>query len=107
MARKRLTALRWPTDDLDDVVTLVELHLRFHTYAMGWTDSAIRRYVRDAGPLLDRLNALTRADCTTRNEAKAKREGRVPCYLIFRRTDHNSLTREDARPPAKAARVKS
>jgi poly(A) polymerase len=73
MARKRLTALRWPTDDLDDVVTLVELHLRFHTYAMGWTDSAIRRYVRDAGPLLDRLNALTRADCTTRNEAKAKR----------------------------------
>ncbi len=73
MARKRLTELRWPSDDLDDVVKLVELHLRFHTYAMGWTDSAIRRYVRDAGPLLDRLNALTRADCTTRNEAKAKR----------------------------------
>jgi poly(A) polymerase len=73
MARKRLTELRWPTDDLDDVVKLVELHLRFHTYSMGWTDSAIRRYVRDAGPLLDRLNALTRADCTTRNEAKAKR----------------------------------
>jgi poly(A) polymerase len=73
MARKRLTALRWPTDELEAVVTLVELHLRFHTYAMGWTDSAIRRYVRDAGPLLDRLNALTRADCTTRNEAKAKR----------------------------------
>ncbi len=73
MARKRLTELRWPTDDLEAVVTLVELHLRFHTYAMGWTDSAIRRYVRDAGPLLDRLNALTRADCTTRNEAKAKR----------------------------------
>jgi poly(A) polymerase len=73
MARKRLTALRWPTDDMDAVVKLVELHLRFHTYAMGWTDSAIRRYVRDAGPLLDRLNKLTRADCTTRNEAKAKR----------------------------------
>ncbi|MEY2472049.1 MAG: poly(A) polymerase [Actinomycetota bacterium] len=73
MARKRLTELRWPTDDMDAVVTLVELHLRFHTYAMGWTDSAIRRYVRDAGPLLDRLNKLTRADCTTRNEAKAKR----------------------------------
>jgi poly(A) polymerase len=73
MARKRLTELRWPTDELDDVVKLVELHLRFHTYAMGWTDSAIRRYVRDAGPLLDKLNALTRADCTTRNEAKAKR----------------------------------
>jgi len=73
MARKRLTALRWPTDDLESVVKLVELHLRFHTYSMGWTDSAIRRYVRDAGPLLDQLNALTRADCTTRNEAKAKR----------------------------------
>ncbi|HUR78891.1 MAG TPA: CCA tRNA nucleotidyltransferase [Acidimicrobiales bacterium] len=73
MARKRLTALRWPTDELEQVVKLVELHLRFHTYAMGWTDSAIRRYVRDAGPLLERLNALTRADCTTRNEAKAKR----------------------------------
>ncbi|MBA2609397.1 MAG: CCA tRNA nucleotidyltransferase [Actinobacteria bacterium] len=73
MARKRLTELRWPTEDLDAVVTLVELHLRFHTYAMGWTDSAIRRYVRDAGPMLERLNKLTRADCTTRNEAKAKR----------------------------------
>ena len=73
MARKRLTELRWPHDDLEAVVTLVELHLRFHTYAMGWTDSAIRRYVRDAGPLLDELNALTRADCTTRNEAKAQR----------------------------------
>src|SRR5205085_7837622 len=73
MARKRLTALRWPTDDLEAVVKLVELHLRFHTYAMGWTDSAIRRYVRDAGDQLDRLNKLTRADCTTRNEAKAKR----------------------------------
>ena len=71
--KKRLTALRWPTDDMDDVVLLVELHLRFHTYAMGWTDSAIRRYVRDAGDQLDRLNKLTRADCTTRNEAKAKR----------------------------------
>jgi poly(A) polymerase len=73
MARKRLDALKWPTDDRDEVVKLVELHLRFHTYAMGWTDSAIRRYVRDAGPLLERLNKLTRADCTTRNENKAKR----------------------------------
>ena len=73
MARKRLTALRWPNDDLEAVVRLVELHLRFHTYEMGWTDSAIRRYVRDAGPLLDRLNNLTRADCTTRNAAKAQR----------------------------------
>ena len=51
---------------------LVDLHLRFHTYRMGWTDSAVRRYVRDAGPLLDLLNELTRCDCTTRNPVKAK-----------------------------------
>jgi len=54
------------------VSQLVELHLRFHTYKMGWTDSAVRRYVRDAGPLLDQLNELTRCDCTTRNAAKAR-----------------------------------
>ena len=51
---------------------LVELHLRFHTYRLGWTDRAVRRYVRDAGPLLDRLNELTRCDCTTRNAARAR-----------------------------------
>jgi poly(A) polymerase len=50
----------------------VRLHLRFHTYKMGWTDSAVRRYVRDAGPLLDPLNHLVRCDCTTRNQAKAQ-----------------------------------
>jgi poly(A) polymerase len=58
------------------VSRLVELHLRFHTYKMGWTDSAVRRYVRDAGPLLTQLNALTRSDCTTRNVAKAKALGK-------------------------------
>jgi poly(A) polymerase len=57
---------------VDDVARLVELHLRFHGYGGGeWTDSAVRRYVRDAGPLLDRLHVLTRADCTTRNQRKA------------------------------------
>jgi len=71
MARKRLLALRYPNDVVDDVTRLVELHLRFHTYRMGWTDSAVRRYVRDAGPLLDDLNELTRCDCTTRNAQKA------------------------------------
>jgi poly(A) polymerase len=71
MTRERLTALRYSNDDVDAVTTLVELHLRFHTYKMGWTDSAVRRYVRDAGPLLDELNVLTRCDCTTRNERKA------------------------------------
>jgi poly(A) polymerase len=71
MARARLNALRYPNDVVDDVSGLVELHLRFHTYRMGWTDSAVRRYVRDAGPLLDDLNELTRSDCTTRNAKKA------------------------------------
>ncbi|HMK62717.1 MAG TPA: CCA tRNA nucleotidyltransferase [Acidimicrobiales bacterium] len=72
MARDRLLALKYPKDDIDTVVRLVELHLRFHTYRLGWTDKAVRRYVRDAGPLLDRLNELTRCDCTTRNPAKAR-----------------------------------
>jgi poly(A) polymerase len=74
MARKRLTQLRYPRDVVTDVTRLVELHLRFHGYGEGeWTDSAVRRYVTDAGPLLTRLHALTRADCTTRNKAKAQR----------------------------------
>lgn len=72
MTRDRMRALRYSTEDVDNVSKLVELHLRFHTYKMGWTDSAIRRYVRDAGPLLERLNELTRCDCTTRNQAKAR-----------------------------------
>jgi poly(A) polymerase len=71
MARERMLALRYPSDLVDDVARLVELHLRFHTYRMGWTDSAVRRYVRDAGPLLEDLNELTRCDCTTRDARKA------------------------------------
>ena len=71
MARERMVALRYPNDLVEDVVALVALHLRFHTYRMGWTDSAVRRYARDAGPLLDDLNHLTRCDCTTRNQKKA------------------------------------
>jgi poly(A) polymerase len=74
MARKRLTELRFPSHVINDVAKLVELHLRFHGYGEGeWTDSAVRRYVRDAGPLLTRLHVLTRADCTTRNKVKAAR----------------------------------
>jgi poly(A) polymerase len=72
MTRERMTALRYSAADTDTVVRLVELHLRFHTYRLGWTDAAVRRYVRDAGPLLGQLNELTRCDCTTRNPAKAK-----------------------------------
>jgi poly(A) polymerase len=73
LARSRLKALRFPKDVADDVATLVELHLRFHGYGTGeWTDAAVRRYVRDAGPLLERLHRLTRSDATTRNRRKAE-----------------------------------
>jgi poly(A) polymerase len=72
MVRKRLRALRYPTRVVEDVATLVFLHLRFHGYGSGeWTDSAVRRYVTDAGDLLPRLHKLVRADCTTRNRRKA------------------------------------
>ena len=95
MARKRLTDLRFGKEVVADVSRLVELHLRFHGYGEGaagsdrggaggsfppepaWTDAAVRRYVRDAGPLLPRLHVLTRADCTTRNRAKAARLARA------------------------------
>jgi poly(A) polymerase len=72
MTKKRLTALKYSNEMVKDVSRLVELHLRFHGYGTGeWTDSAVRRYVRDAGPLLERLHKLTRSDCTTRNKRKA------------------------------------
>ena len=72
IARKRLTAMRYSNDVIDSVTKLIELHLRFHGYGDGqWTDSAVRRYVRDAGDELVRLHKLTRADCTTRNQRRA------------------------------------
>lgn len=72
MTKKRLKDLRYGNEVTDDVARLVELHLRFHGYGTGgWSDSAVRRYVRDAGPLLSRLHKLTRADCTTRNRRRA------------------------------------
>ena len=71
MTDKRMKALKYSNEDRETVVALVELHLRFHTYRLGWTDKAVRRYVRDAGEHLDRLNELTRCDCTTRNAKKA------------------------------------
>jgi poly(A) polymerase len=74
LTRRRMRALRFSNDVTDQVAKLVELHLRFHGYGSGeWTDSAVRRYVRDAGDQLDRLHVLTRADCTTRNKRKAER----------------------------------
>jgi poly(A) polymerase len=72
MTKKRMSALKYSQQMIDDVAKLVELHLRFHTYAMGWSDAAVRRYVRDADHLLDELNELTRCDCTTRNRRKAQ-----------------------------------
>ena len=72
LTRRRMQALKFSNDQTDAVVQLVEQHLRFHGYGSGeWTDSAVRRYVRDAGDQLDRLHVLTRADCTTRNKRKA------------------------------------
>jgi poly(A) polymerase len=72
IAEDRLRALRFPERQVQAVRKLVEMHLRFHTYRLGWTDGALRRYVRDAGELLDLLNQLTRADCTTQNPKKAR-----------------------------------
>lgn len=73
MTRSRLKALAYPKEVVDDVSRLVFLHLRPHTLKLGWSDSAVRRYVRDAGHLLERLNALVRADVTTANERKQRR----------------------------------
>ncbi|WP_022908844.1 CCA tRNA nucleotidyltransferase [Aestuariimicrobium kwangyangense] len=80
LVRKRLKALRFSSEEVKAVSKLVELHLRFHGYSdgltgenAGWTDSAVRRYVRDAGDQLEHLHILTRADCTTRNQRKATR----------------------------------
>jgi poly(A) polymerase len=106
MADARLRELRYPTAVVDAVRTLVELHLRFHGYGEGWTDAAVRRYVRDAGPLLDRLNQLTRADCTTRNAAKAQRLEQLQDELeerIARLAEEENL--EALRPPLDGTQV--
>jgi poly(A) polymerase len=82
ITRKRMRALRFSNDEIDAVSKLVELHLRFHGYGTGeWTDSAVRRYVRDAGDQLERLHVLTRADSTTRNKRKADRLRRAYDHL--------------------------
>jgi poly(A) polymerase len=74
LARERLKKLRYSSEVVESVETLTALHLRFHGYGDGeWTDSAVRRYVRDSGDLLTHLHVLTRADCTTRNVRKAER----------------------------------
>lgn len=72
MTRERMRALRYPKETVKEVSQLVFLHMRPHTYKMGWTDSAVRRYVRDAGPLLPLLNELVRCDVTTRSQRRAR-----------------------------------
>jgi poly(A) polymerase len=99
MTRQRMTALRYANEDVEQVTELVHLHLRFHTYRLGWTDKAVRRYVRDAGPLLDRLNELTRCDCTTRNAAKARALARRMDELEARITELREREELDAMRP--------
>jgi poly(A) polymerase len=78
MAARRMKAMRFDRDTIKAVSRLIELHLRFHGYGEGeWTDSAVRRYITDAGPLLPRLHRLTRSDCTTRNVRKARSLSRI------------------------------
>ena len=99
MTRHRMQALRYPNEEVETVTELVNLHLRFHTYRLGWTDRAVRRYVRDAGPLLDRLNELTRCDCTTRNANKARALGRRMDELEARIDDLRQQEELDAIRP--------
>ena len=106
MAEERLRALRYPERIVQDVAGLVEMHLRFHTYRLGWSDGALRRYVRDAGPLLDDLNALTRADCTTQNPEKARMLTELQNELeerIARLAEDENLAR--IRPPLDGKQV--
>lgn len=107
MARKRLTALRYPKDVIKPVSDLIALHLRFHGYAegssggasSGWTDAAVRRYVRDAGDQLERLHILTRSDCTTRNVRKADRLRRAYDELEYRIDELAAAEELDAMRP--------
>ena len=100
MTEERMRALKYPNEMVEQVTTLVYLHLRIHTYAMGWTDKAVRRYVRDAGALLEPLNHLQRSDCTTRNKRKAAALGRRMDELEARIVELRAQEEIDAiRPP--------
>jgi poly(A) polymerase len=106
MATDRMRELRYPNHEIDDVAKLIELHLRFHGYGDGWSDAAVRRYVRDAGPLLDRLNQLTRADVTTGNRFRAKQFRALQDDLeerIARLAEEENL--ESLRPPLDGLQV--
>jgi poly(A) polymerase len=106
MTEERLRALKYPADVVAAVTKLVFLHLRIHTYAMGWSDKAVRRYVRDAGPLLDQLNHLQRCDCTTRNPKRAAALGRRMDDLEARIAELREQEELDAiRPPLDGRQV--
>lgn len=109
LSKNRMKALRFDNDTIEAVETLVALHLRFHGYGDGeWTDSAVRRYVRDAGDLLVHLHVLTRADCTTRNAKKADRLARTYDGLearIARLSEEEELSK--IRPDLDGAQVMS
>ncbi|MCE1174989.1 MAG: CCA tRNA nucleotidyltransferase [Propionibacteriales bacterium] len=100
LTRKRMQALHFSNEEIKAVSTLVELHLRFHGYGEGhWTDSAVRRYVRDAGVELEHLHILTRADCTTRNQRKAERLRRAYEELEWRIDELSAQEELDAIRP--------
>jgi len=106
MSEERLRALRYPKELVESVTKLVYLHLRIHTYAMGWTDRAVRRYVRDAGDLLNDLNHLQRCDCTTRNKKKAAALDRRMNELEARIAELRAREELDAiRPPLDGRQV--
>jgi poly(A) polymerase len=94
MCKERLKKLRFDNHLINDVAKLTFLHLRFHGYGSGeWTDSAVRRYVRDAGELLTHLHLLTRADCTTRNKKKA--EGLAKTYDQLEKRIEDLMAQEE------------
>jgi poly(A) polymerase len=106
MTEERMRALKYPNDLVEQVTKLVYLHLRIHTYAMGWSDKAVRRYVRDAGLLLDPLNHLQRCDCTTRNKRKAAALARRMDELEARIVELRAQEEIDAiRPPLDGRQV--
>jgi poly(A) polymerase len=100
MTRRRMKELRYSNDMIQETANLVFLHMRPHTFKMGWTDSAVRRYVRDAGPLLEDLNELVRSDVTTRNARRARTISRRIDELEERIEDLREREELDAlRPP--------
>ena len=106
LTRARMREMRYGNDDIDQVSALVYLHMRAHTFRLGWTDRAVRRYVRDAGPLLDRLNTLVRCDVTTANDRKAQQIRKRVDELEERIADLRQREELDAiRPPIDGTQV--